>query len=291
MLRQRQYYHKNIIQKIAARFSWASYFYIKVKRLLLAIFSYKDYNLLELMRPNQPIILKLMRGAPGTYNHSLAVANLVDSVSGEIGADSLLCRAAAIYHDIGKISRPYFFNENQTGFNPHDKTKAKMSYLIITAHVRDGAEIARKSHLPKEIIDIILQHHGNGLVSYFYEEAKKKQEHVKESDFRYHEKIPQSKEAALVMLADSVEAACRSIAKPCNKSITSMVEGVINSRLEDHQLDNSTLTVSDLNLIKKKFSMFLVNVYHPRIKYPACRKAGPGKVIPLRSVNSGNRDK
>lgn len=168
-------------------------------------------KLLELSNPNQPLLKKLMLEAPGTYHHSVMVGNLGEAAAEAVGADGLIVRVGAYYHDIGKIKRPYFFTENQfNGENPHDKISPTLSALIITSHVKDGVEMATEAKLPPMIIDMIAQHHGNSLISYFYQKAKETDEEVREEDYRYEQPKPQTKEAAILMMADTVEAAVRS---------------------------------------------------------------------------------
>lgn len=231
-----------------------------------------DMKLLELANPAQTLLRDLMMTAPGTYNHSIITGNLAESAAEKVGANPLLARVGAYYHDIGKIRRPFFFIENQYGNNPHDKTKPNLSCLIITAHVKEGVELAKQHRLPKEIIDIIYQHHGTGLVSYFYNRAKENEdkEEISETDFRYPGDKPRSREAALVMLADAAEAAARTISKPSPNRIEQLIKKVIQTKLQDGQLDQSDLTLGDLEIIAKIYTQTLVNMYHSRIEYPAC---------------------
>ncbi|MGM0409487.1 MAG: HD family phosphohydrolase [Bacillota bacterium] len=231
-------------------------------------------KLLELSNPSQPLLKKLLVEAPGTYHHSVIVGNLAEAAADKIeGADSLLARVAAYYHDIGKLSRPYFFTDNQFGGeNPHDKISANLSSLIIKSHIKDGVELAEKHNLPKPIIDIIREHHGTNLISYFYQEAVKNSKHgeIKESDFRYDGPKPQSKEAAIIMLSDIVEATVRS--KQFNKSnhnrIESLVRGLIREKLTENQLDECDLTLKDLDIIADSFVKVLTGIYHQRVEYP-----------------------
>jgi len=231
-----------------------------------------DMKLLELANPSQVLLKELMTAAPGTYNHSIITGNLAEGAAEKVGANPLLTRVGAYYHDIGKIRRPFFFIENQLGDNPHDKTKPNLSCLIITAHVKDGVEMARKHHLPKEIVDIINQHHGTGLVTYFYNRAKKTagKEEISDSDFRYPGEKPRSREAALVMLADASEAAVRTITKPNPNNIEQMIRKIFQAKLEDGQLEQCDLTLGDLEIITKVYAQTLVNMYHSRIEYPTC---------------------
>jgi len=228
-------------------------------------------KLLELSNPNQELLRKLLVEAPGTYHHSIMVGNLAESAAERIGAHPLTVRVGAYYHDIGKLKRPYFFVENQlSNENPHEKIAPSLSALIITSHIKDGVELARGKRLPHSIIDFIEQHHGNSLVKYFYSRAleEDKEGNVSEETFRYEGPKPQSKEVALVMLADSVEAAVRSLQDPTPGRIEGMVRRIIKDRLNDGQLEECDLTFRDLNIIAESFSKVLTGVYHSRIEYP-----------------------
>ncbi|WP_066495444.1 HD family phosphohydrolase [Abyssisolibacter fermentans] len=228
-------------------------------------------KLVDLSNPNTPLLKKLLLEAPGTYNHSIIVGNLSEAAAEAVGANPLLARVGAYYHDIGKLKRPYFFKENQfNAANPHDKIKANLSAIIILNHVKDGVELAKKYKLPKFIEDIIRQHHGNTLVAYFYHKAinDENNQYVREESFRYPGPKPQTKEAAIIMLADSVEAAVRSIQEPTKGKIEGLVRKIIKSKLEDGQLDESTLTFKDLDTIANKFLIILLGIFHERIEYP-----------------------
>lgn len=227
-------------------------------------------KLLELSNPNQPLLRKLMLDAPGTYHHSIIVGNLAEAAAEAIGADPLLARVGASYHDVGKLKRPYFFIENQLATdNPHDKLNPTLSALIITSHVKDGLEIAREYNLPKCISDFIVQHHGKTLLSFFYNKAAKlSDEKPSETRFRYEGPKPQTNEIAIVMLADSCEAAVRSMAKPTPGKIEGTVRQIIKDKLSDDQLDESNLTLKDLDKIAGAFSKVLTGIFHTRIEYP-----------------------
>ncbi|SMB90984.1 hypothetical protein SAMN00017405_1396 [Desulfonispora thiosulfatigenes DSM 11270] len=228
-------------------------------------------RLLELANPNHPLLKRLLLEATGTYHHSILVGNLAEAAAEEIGADSLIVRVGAYYHDIGKIKRPYFFVENQMGNeNPHDKITASLSTLIITSHVKDGVELAKEHGLPKVITDIIAQHHGTSLIKFFYHKAKEteKDDLVKEEDFRHIGPKPQNKEMALIMLADSIEAAVRSIKEPTPGKIEGMIRNIIKDRLNDDQFDECDLTFKDLDKIANSFVRVLGGIYHSRIEYP-----------------------
>lgn len=228
-------------------------------------------SLLEMANPNQPLLKELLMKAPGTYHHSIIVANLAEAAAELVRGDPLLSRVGAYYHDIGKTRRPYFFIENQlTNANPHDKMTASLSTLIITAHVKDGLEMAREEKLPQAITDIIQQHHGTSLISYFYHRAteQEKKEGLREENFRYEGPRPQTREAAIIMLADSVEAAVRSMSKPTAGRVEGLVRKIIKEKLNDGQLDESDLTLKDLDKIAGAFSKILTGIFHSRVEYP-----------------------
>jgi putative nucleotidyltransferase with HDIG domain len=228
-------------------------------------------KLLELSNPNQPILRRLLIEAPGTYYHSILVGNLAEAAAEDIGANPLLCRVGAYYHDIGKLKRPYFFKENQiTKDNPHDKITPNLSALVITSHVKDGIEIAEKNKLPSAVVRIIEEHHGNTLVAYFYYKALKAEgaEGVDEVKFRYPFRKPQTKEAAIVMAADSVEAYIRSLTEPTKDQVEQGVRKIIKDKLNDAQLDECDLTLKDLEMIGRAFVKVLAGIFHDRIEYP-----------------------
>lgn len=229
-------------------------------------------KLLELSNPNHPLLKKLLMEAPGTYHHSMLVANLAEMASEEVGANSVIVRIGSYYHDIGKTERPYFFGENQMGGdNPHTHMTPNLSAKIIISHVKDGLELARKYNLPKVVQDIIAEHHGTTLVKYFYYTMKNNSENpdeIKEEDYRYPGPIPSSKEAGIIMLADSVEAAVRSIKEPNEDKIKEMINNIINDKLSCGQLNDCNLTIKDVEKIKKCFLTALNGIYHHRIEYP-----------------------
>lgn len=229
-------------------------------------------KLLELSNPNQPILKRLLFEAPGTYHHSIIVGNLAEAGVDAIGGNSLLARVGSYYHDIGKIKRPYFFKENQlTNENPHDKITPSLSTLIITNHIKDGVELGKKYKLPTIVTDIIKQHHGTTLVKYFYVKAVNDPEfhhEVKEMQYRYEGPKPNSRESAVILLADSVEAAVRSISSPAKLNIEEMVRRIIKDKLEDNQLDECNLTLKDINVMTAAFLNVLNGIYHDRIEYP-----------------------
>lgn len=229
-------------------------------------------KLLELSNPNQPLLKRLLMEAPGTYNHSILVANIAEVAAERIGGNPVLTRVCAYYHDIGKVVRPYFFKENQIGNdNPHDKISPNLSALVIISHVKDGLELAKEYKLPKAIQDTIAEHHGTTLVKYFYITMKNSSENpedISEESFRYPGPIPTTKENAVIMLADSVEASVRSISNPTRGKIEEMVNNIIKSRLNEGQLDNCDLTLKDIDILRKSFLKSLDGIYHQRIEYP-----------------------
>jgi len=241
-----------------------------------------EITLLELANLDRPILRRLMIEAPGTYHHSVIVGSMVEAAASEIGANPLLAKVCGYYHDIGKIKKPLYFIENQMdGKNRHDKLAPSMSSLILIAHVRDGAEIAKKHKLGQAIVDAIRQHHGTSLISYFYEKAKQQrgEDAVNIDDFRYPGPRPQTKEAGLVMLADVVEAASRTLYNPTPSRLQGLVGNLINKIFSDNQLDNCELTLKDLNSIAKTFNKILNGIHHHRIEYSetVTRIDGKGK--------------
>ena len=226
-------------------------------------------KLLELSNPNQPLLRRLLMEAPGTYHHSIIVANLAEAGATAVGANGLLARVGAYYHDIGKLKRPMYFKENQMGDNPHDRTDPRVSAAILTAHPRDGAQMALKERVPTQIVDIIRQHHGDSPVLYFYDKAQKLYgDNTDISAFRYEGPRPHSKEAAVVMLADTIEAATRTLANPSPERMEQLIRKLVREKLDDGQLNESELTFSDLDKICSTFSTVLAGVFHERIEYP-----------------------
>lgn len=222
---------------------------------------------------NAPILRQLMIEAPGTYHHSILVGNLAEAAAESINANPLLARVASYYHDIGKIKKPLYFIENAGGQrNRHDKLAPSMSALILTSHVKDGVELAREHKLGVELIDIIQQHHGTTLIKFFYGRAKDQADpevqQIDERDYRYHGPKPQTREAALIMLADAVEAASRTLTDPTPARIQGMVQKLINNIFIDGQLDECDLTLKDLNQIAKSFNRVLSGSFHHRVDYP-----------------------
>ena len=236
-----------------------------------------------------------MSEAPGTYHHSMVVGNLAEVAAENIGADSLLTRVGAYYHDVGKLLRPYFFTDNQHDrSNVHDVLDAKTSASIIIDHVREGAKLAREHGLPQRVVDFIPQHHGTNLVSYFYQRALQEDEEADIEAFRYPGPKPQTREAAIMMLADGVEATVRAKAQAgklrparpeengdvgAGQTIAEIVDQIVAERIAAGQLDEAPLTLHDISVIKESFVQTLQGIYHPRVDYPAPRGRQPSHVV------------
>ncbi|WP_033544107.1 HD family phosphohydrolase [Planococcus sp. CAU13] len=226
-------------------------------------------RLIELSNPNHPLLKKILTETPGTYHHSVMVANLADASCEAIGANGLLARVGCYYHDIGKTKRPQYFIENQVNIaNPHDSLPPKTSRDIILAHGSQGAELLRKHKMPKEIIDIAEQHHGTSLLKYFYYKEKEKNPELAEKDFRYTGPKPQTKENAIIMAADSIEAAVRSMKDPTSEKIKKLVDAIIDDKLKDGQFDECDLTMKELKTVKNVMCETLNGIFHTRIEYP-----------------------
>jgi putative nucleotidyltransferase with HDIG domain len=234
-------------------------------------------RLVEISRPDHPLLRRLLREAPATYHHSLMVANLAEQAAERIGADAMLTRVGAYYHDVGKIARPYFFTENQVeGMNPHDRLDPKTSAEIIISHVKDGIELARRYRLPRRVRAFIPEHHGTNWVSFLYNKAVQQAGDpalVDPSDFHHSGPKPQSKETALVMLADASEAAVRSARPGSAEEVAEIVNKIIDQRVADGQLSECDLTLRDLDIVRETFVSVLKGVFHPRIQYPSPEKA------------------
>ncbi|WP_420828592.1 HD family phosphohydrolase [Maribacter huludaoensis] len=228
-----------------------------------------DVSLLELSDTNSKLLKELSNRAPGTFHHSLQVANLAEAAANEIGANAMLVRVGALYHDIGKMNDPTYFTENQvTNVNPHDELTPKDSARIIIDHVIKGIEIARKNNVPDRVIDFIRSHHGTTLVFYFYKKQKELEEEVNEEDFRYPGPLPFSRETAILMMADSVEAASKSLKNPTFLIIDEFVDKIISGQMKANQFLNADITFKEIETIKKIFKQKLINIYHLRVEYP-----------------------
>jgi len=234
-----------------------------------------DIRLLELSNQNLPLLKRLSLEAPGTYQHSLAVGNLAEAGADAVGANGLLLRVCAYYHDVGKLVKPEYFVENQHGINPHDNLTPSMSAQVIMSHVKEGLEIAGREKLPLPIRQAIATHHGTKLIRYFYSRAvrlRDEQGHdvgeVRESDYRYPGPKPHTKELGILLLADAIEAAARTIENPTPGKIRNMIERIVTDALEDGQLDQSALTFKELERIGSAFLWVLTNMFHSRVDYP-----------------------
>lgn len=226
-------------------------------------------KLIELSNPNHPLLKKILTETPGTYHHSVMVANLADAACESIGADGLLARVGCYYHDIGKTKRPGFFIENQMSYaNPHDSLPPETSRDIILAHGTDGAKMLRKYKMPKEIIEIAEQHHGTSLLKYFYVKAKEEGKVINEDDYRYSAPKPQKKETAIISIADSVEAAVRSMKEPTQEKIQEIVHTIVKDKLQDGQFDDCDLTIKELKTVERVLCETLNGIFHSRIEYP-----------------------
>jgi putative nucleotidyltransferase with HDIG domain len=254
-----------------------------------------DVKLLELSNADLPVLGQLALRAPGTNQHSHAVGQLAEDACRAIGANALLVRIGALYHDIGKLAAPDMFVENQTGVNPHEQLRPSNSARIVISHVTYGLKLAKQTGLPKQISDFIPQHHGTRTLHFFLRKAQAQAaegEIVDEADFRYPGPKPQSKEAAVMMLADSCEAATRSLARPDPENIQFLVGKIFDSVLSDSQLDECDLSLRELNLIRESIVTSLTSIYHARIDYPGFNPpplTGPLKGLPLAAMNATER--
>ncbi len=263
------------------------------------LFGYTSrFKLLELMSLEQPLLQSLMVSAPGTYHHCLIVANMAEAGARAIHANPLLAKVAALYHDIGKLKNPHYFIENQFGCeNRHDKLAPSMSALVLTAHVKKGVELATAHKLGPEIIDLIQQHHGTRLISFFYQKAlaqagDKGSENVREDDFRYPGPKPQTREAGIILLADAIEASSRTLVEPTPSRIRGHIQNLVRTVFNEGQLDDSDLSLKDLHVLSETFQRILTGIFHQRIQYPKTHdnsapvrtiaRAEPGKTTPLR---------
>jgi putative nucleotidyltransferase with HDIG domain len=269
----------------------ASVFALGVTPVIESLFGYTtDIKLLEWANMDNPLIKDLILQAPGTYHHSVIVGSLVEAGAKSIAANPLLARVSAYYHDIGKLKKPLYFIENAGGVeNKHDHLTPSMSSLILISHVKDGVELARENRLGQRIAHIIQQHHGTSLTSYFYQKAKEQEDpemgSLNEADFRYPGPKPQTKEAGIVMLADAVEAASRTLSEPTPSRIRSLVQRIINDIFIDGQLEDCELTLRDLHQIEESFTRILTAIFHQRIDYPL-----PATTLPVKKRNNENLD-
>jgi putative nucleotidyltransferase with HDIG domain len=227
------------------------------------------------MSPSNPLLQKLLLEAPGSYQHSLIISNLVEQAVKNIGGDALLARVGALYHDVGKLKRPQFFTENQfAGDNPHDHISPHLSYLIITSHVRDGVQLLREYGLPAALEPFVTEHHGTTILAYFYKRALEGSDTIKELSFRYAGPRPQSKETAVLMLADAVESASRTLTEPSQGSIRAMIDRLFEQRLQDDQLAESPLNFRDMEVIASTFERMMTAILHRRVSYPSPEEIG-----------------
>ncbi len=270
--------NNNNLMTVLGMAEWAAGSSILASVLCIAIMPLLEWmfnvvtpsKLIELSNPNQPLLRRLLLEAPGTYHHSIIVANLAEAAANEVGTNALLARVGAYYHDVGKLKRPGYFKENQMGDNPHDRTDPRVSTAILTAHPRDGAQLAKNERIPDAIVDIIRSHHGDSPVLYFYNKSRQENgDDVNIDDFRYDGPRPASREAAIVMLADTVEAAARSIPNPDADKLNTLIRTLVHQKLDDGQLDHCELTFADLDRICSSFLTVLSGVFHERIEYPS----------------------
>ena len=245
------------------------------------------FRLMDLSDLNTPIMKRMQVIASGTYSHSLMVANLAETACNEIGANALLARVGAYYHDIGKLEQPEYFIENQTGENKHDDINPSLSVSVIKSHVKKGIEKAKQLRLPQEVEDIIAEHHGNSVIKYFYYKAKQQDEGetAEEYTYSYTGDSPSSKESAVVLLADTVEAACRTLKKPSVTRLETRIRELIMEKVESHLLDKSQLRFCDLDIIKDSFVKVLAGYYHSRIEYPNQKSSEDEDVAPESTTN------
>ncbi len=235
-----------------------------------------DQTLLEWADPNRPLLKRLSMEAPGTYAHTINVANLSEAAANAIEANGLLCRVGVYYHDVGKMLKPQYFIENQpAGRNPHDKLKPATSASVVREHVTEGIRMAREANVPDVLVDFIPEHHGTQEISFFYERAKEESDEAQQEPdaerYRYPGPKPQSKETAIVMLADSVESATRSLQEPTPERVRDLIESIVSAKIEQGQLDEAPLTLREIGIIKEQFRKVLAGAYHQRIDYPATR--------------------
>jgi cyclic-di-AMP phosphodiesterase PgpH len=252
-----------------------------------------DQTLLELADANRPLLRRLAREAPGTYAHSIAVANLAEAAAAAIGANALLTRVGVYYHDVGKMTRPHYFIENQPGGrNPHDKLKPAMSAAVVRNHVVDGLKLAEEERLPAVIRDFIAEHHGTQSISFFYDQAREAEPdaELNPRDFEYPGPKPRSRETAILMLADSVESAARVLPEPTPENIKDLVDRIVQGKIDAGQLEETPLTLRELTLVKAELSSVLSGMYHQRLDYPTTRRGGDGALSRAGSANAATPD-
>jgi putative nucleotidyltransferase with HDIG domain len=236
------------------------------------------FRLLELSNPNRDILKRLMLEAPGTYHHSILVGNLAETAAHDIGADNVLARVASFYHDIGKLERPYYYKENQiAGENPHDMIPPQVSAGILKQHVSHGLILAKKHKLPEEIQRIIVSHHGTTIIKYFYHLEQQKNADADYKPFTYDGPKPETREEVIVMLADSVEAAVRTLDNPTKPAVRALVDKIVDQKREEAQLDKSDITLKELECVKDSFMKVLSGIFHERIAYPEVELPQRGK--------------
>jgi putative nucleotidyltransferase with HDIG domain len=245
-----------------------------------------DYKLFELSNLNHPLLRRLMLQAPGTYHHSVIVGSLSEAACEAVGANALLARVACYFHDVGKGLKPQYFVENQRdGGNRHDRLNPEQSAQVIIAHVREGGVLAKQYGLPRPIYDNIFMHHGTGLIPYFYNRAKEQSggQPVEEALYRYPGPKPNTREAGIIMLADKVEAACRTIKEPTEERMRAMIQVIVNQVMSDGQLEECPITLKELYRIADAFVAVLLGIYHHRIEYPATKNisSGAGRMVPV----------
>ena len=274
-----------------------------------------EISWLELSDLNHPLLRQMQLEAPGTFHHSLIVASLAESAAEAIGANAIMSRVCAYFHDIGKLNKPEYFIENQGGVNPHDELTPTMSALIIVAHVKDGVDLAIKNKLNPRILEVIQEHHGDSLVYFFYRKAQERLQkeqasqdsgasssddlpNVDEKSFRYPGPIPQSRESGIISLADAIESASRTMSKPSPARIKGLVDEIVFKRLRDGQLDACGLTMSEMTKIREVFSKTLRSMLHSRIKYPKEKTEDPisdlsskGKVLMVEEIERVRRQR
>jgi putative nucleotidyltransferase with HDIG domain len=259
--------------------------------LVEMVFGYTTrFKLMELMNLEQPLMRDLMILAPGTYHHSLIVANMAEAGAKRVDAHAMLCKVAALYHDVGKSLKPGYFIENQAAAdNPHDRLAPSMSALILTSHVKQGTELAEKHRLGREVTDIIAQHHGTGLIRYFFDKAAAVSDMPPpaEEDFKYPGPKPQSKEAAIVMLADIVEASGRTLVDPSPARLAQHIDGIMKDIYSSGQLDECDLTLCDLHALADSFNQMLLGLHHQRISYQFPQdKSAPSRPLLLKPAGN-----